>query len=427
MPVKSREVIMLHISKARWTVLLLFCLLAGVAWSQLEFFHLKGLQFNSSGGGVNGSGCWSYERYSYYSDPLEPLRIISVRWQLDAWMEPDLETHQDNTYAFLGLVDYDPAEVLVRSPGYDHTGGNSYRVSRISNSGHYLEDRFSENPWAPYAQVQIRYFYNSDLCLVQKTRRVNWPLEFWNYEYTLDHRGRRLSETISSSYDSLNWTPRHSYEYIYGDEAVPDGYEFEKYSSYVPWRHTCGSPELPPFPYLNDSQVISSILRREYLNGAWTEPDTLSLDLTFSAEGASATCCDGHFTWTSEGLPKSSELAPDADPYLKVTFTFGYSGNSAVSDPLIPAALSLRVSPNPLQDKAWVHFHALPDGPVGLKLYNLRGQLLREDAFPELPAGSANLELPTVDSRGERLPNGIYILRVGSSKSSETARFLLLR
>ena len=77
---------MLHISKARWTVLLLFCLLASVAWSQPEFFHLKGLQFNSSGGGVNGSGCWSYERYSYYSDPLEPLRIISVRWQLDACM-----------------------------------------------------------------------------------------------------------------------------------------------------------------------------------------------------------------------------------------------------------------------------------------------------------------------------------------------------
>lgn len=412
---------------AQRMVFLILCLLGQMAWAQPEFFFLRGLQFNSCGGGSDGPEWWSYERYSYFSDPQEPLRITTVRWQRDDWMEPDIETHQDNSYAFLGLVDYDPTDVSIRSPGYAHDHGNTYRVSRLSNDGHYLEDRYSENPWAPQALVEIRYFYNADLRLVRKTRRVNWPLEFWDHAYTLDARGRRLLESVSSSSDSLNWTPRHSYEYMYGDAAVPDGYQFEKYSSYVPWPYSCGSPDPPPFPYLNDSQVVSSIIHRKFVSGVWTEPDTLALNLTFSAEGAAATCSHGNFTWTNEGLPKSTELPSGADPCLKVTFTFGHSANSAASDLLIPAVLSSRICPNPVHDKAWVHCNALPDRPVRLMIYNLRGQLMSEAVHPGPPVGSSGLELRTVDSRGEPLPNGIYLLRLESAGRQETSRFLLLR
>ncbi|HQP26300.1 MAG TPA: T9SS type A sorting domain-containing protein [Candidatus Syntrophosphaera sp.] len=416
-----------EIANPRRIFLLLFCLLSGLVWAQPEFFFLRGLQFHSSGSGEGGPDWISLERYSYFSDPLEPLRISFVRWQSDLWADPDSDYHYDNTFAFLGLVNYASDEVLIRSPGYDHTNGNGYRVSRISNSGYYLEDRYTENPWAAFAQIQINYFYNDDMLLVRKIRRVNWPLEYWKHEYSLDARGRRLLETVSSSVDSLNWTPRHSYAYVYGNQAVPDGYQFEKYSSYVPWRYSSETTELPPFPYLNDSQVVSSIIHREFVGGVWSEPDTFALNLTFSATGASVDYRNGIFTWTSEGLPKSVELPPDANPYLGVNFTFDHSASSAASEPLLPAVPSPRVSPNPVQDKAWVNLGIIPKGPVRLLIFNLRGQLLREEIHPNLAQGENKLELPLMNAHCERLPNGLYFLRMESRESSETCRFLVLR
>lgn len=411
----------------RRVVLLLGCLLPVIACCQeADFQYLTGLQIHQAGGWTEGPEWWSHERFNYLSDPLEPLRITSIRWQYDSWMEPDLNTNTDNTYAFPGLVDYDPGVASIRSPGQAHQGENTYRVSRISDGGCYLEDKYTENPWGQYHQKQIWYFYNNDMRLIRKIRRISWPLEFWKSEYSLDAQGRRLLESVSSSPDSLNWTPRHSLQYVYGGEAVPAGYQFEKYSAYVPWVYSCGGTELPPFPYLNDNQVITAVVRRDHANVAWCEPDTFALDLVFSAEGATAAYRYGNFTWSNEGLPKSSEL-PGAEPYLGVIFTFANSATSAAQDPLLLSPPRARVSPNPSSGKARITFSHPKGGAARVRIYNLRGQLLEEKCLVDLPPGTASLEWEAADPLGGRLPNGVYLIQIETADRVESIRAALLR
>ena len=47
--------------------------------------------------------------------------------------------------------------------------------------------------------------------------------------------------------------------------------------------------------------------------------------------------------------------------------------------------------------------------------------------YPNLAQEADKLELPLVNAHGERLPNGLYFLRIETLESSETCRFLVLR
>jgi hypothetical protein len=65
---------------------------------------------------------------------------------------------------------------------------------------------------------------------------------------------------------------------------------------------------------------------------------------------------------------------------------------------------TLRVFPNPASDRLNVAFGQAVEGPVALRLLNLQGQMLAQQAFNSV---SGNLELDI-----SQLPGGIYFLNI---------------
>ena len=87
----------------------------------------------------------------------------------------------------------------------------------------------------------------------------------------------------------------------------------------------------------------------------------------------------------------------------------------------ITPKLSLRVYPNPFQEKAWVSANV----PGRLKVYDALGRLVRE--FPKEAVKPGPLVWDGRDERGRRLPGGVYFLRFEYGAGCETRKAVLVR
>lgn len=80
------------------------------------------------------------------------------------------------------------------------------------------------------------------------------------------------------------------------------------------------------------------------------------------------------------------------------------------------------VYPNPFRDKLRIDLTAVKTKQPSLTVYNLRGQKVRE--FGEPSSGQTVMEWDGRDSAGAELPVGIYLLRMGTGKGSQTLRLV---
>lgn len=96
-------------------------------------------------------------------------------------------------------------------------------------------------------------------------------------------------------------------------------------------------------------------------------------------------------------------------------------------DPIAPALQPLRVkvSPNPLRfgESLKLTLSGLDSHlPLMISLYNLRGQLLRQNNLSEIGSSKANYPLDV-----STLPSGIYLCRVGQGSKQHTVRLSIVR
>ena len=97
--------------------------------------------------------------------------------------------------------------------------------------------------------------------------------------------------------------------------------------------------------------------------------------------------------------------------------------NTSSDDPLIPAiGMTLAAHPNPFNPSTKIHFDVPNAGKTTLKLYNMKGQLLKVLADEELKQGkhTLNLELETQAS-------GIYILSLENGGKRMQKRITLMK
>jgi hypothetical protein len=94
--------------------------------------------------------------------------------------------------------------------------------------------------------------------------------------------------------------------------------------------------------------------------------------------------------------------------------------------PVIHADLSLRINPNPLSQRAHIHFSLATAGLVQLSVYNLLGRLVHIICHGQYTAGEHEIVWSAEDENGMLLPRGPYffILSIGSKKIAQTALLL---
>jgi hypothetical protein len=91
------------------------------------------------------------------------------------------------------------------------------------------------------------------------------------------------------------------------------------------------------------------------------------------------------------------------------------------STELLPAV------PNPFNPTTQVRFTLAEAGPVTVKVYNLRGGMVRELVAGTLAAGAHSVEWAGVDGNGRPVASGVYVVEVVAQGEQRTKRIALVR
>jgi flagellar hook assembly protein FlgD len=87
----------------------------------------------------------------------------------------------------------------------------------------------------------------------------------------------------------------------------------------------------------------------------------------------------------------------------------------------------MTLGPNPFQTNTTITFSLTLKSRIDLSIYDLRGQQLRSLLFSTLSAGSYTIKWDAYDASGNKVPAGIYFLRVLAGSSIRTKNLILIR
>jgi len=133
-------------------------------------------------------------------------------------------------------------------------------------------------------------------------------------------------------------------------------------------------------------------------------------------------------------LGAAGQLLPAANRRLKV-IAAGVSQALAASSevlapverPVVPGAARLLAPvPNPANPASVLGFDLAAPGPARLRLYDLRGRLLRTLVDATLPAGPHRALWDGTDDAGRRQAAGVYLLRLEAGGQVATGRLTLV-
>lgn len=136
-----------------------------------------------------------------------------------------------------------------------------------------------------------------------------------------------------------------------------------------------------------------------------------------------------YFEFVSSSIPY--DVLFDPDDWVLKTATEAAPGveNAGGEGPVVLSpALTFAVSPNPFRERAEIQYStSARSGPAALRIYNLSGQLVRSLAIGPAPRSVQFLTWDGRDSRGRRVGQGVYILRLSDGLATRTCKVVALR
>jgi hypothetical protein len=83
--------------------------------------------------------------------------------------------------------------------------------------------------------------------------------------------------------------------------------------------------------------------------------------------------------------------------------------------------------PNPFNPTTTISFELAESGNTNLKIYNTKGQLVRQLLNSEMSAGTHHLVWDGRDSSGRPVSSGLYLYRLNSKNYSKTRKMMLMK
>jgi len=108
-------------------------------------------------------------------------------------------------------------------------------------------------------------------------------------------------------------------------------------------------------------------------------------------------------------------------------FTFNSADNVSSEDGLIIPENSITNYPNPFNPVTNIAFNLLETSIVNLNVYNLKGELVRNLAASELPAGENIISWDGTDNRGSEVPSGTYFYKLKAGRFTSTKKMVLMK
>jgi hypothetical protein len=92
-----------------------------------------------------------------------------------------------------------------------------------------------------------------------------------------------------------------------------------------------------------------------------------------------------------------------------------------------PSRFRMVIAPNPVTDEGSIRFSLPIRGHVTLKVYNVRGEVVRTLVDKWVECGSQTVRWDGIDSRGRRLTSGVYFLRLVTTRCEITKKVVVCR
>jgi len=168
-----------------------------------------------------------------------------------------------------------------------------------------------------------------------------------------------------------------------------------------------------------------SIYRSEDKNGNYTEIDFVE------GAGNSGSPIDYQFT------DKKVEQSKTYFYYLEDVDLTGKRGKSFLIKVVMPFAKPVKFAllqnfPNPFNPETWLPYQLPQDAPVTIRIYNVKGQLVRSINLGQQKAGfylskDKSTYWDGRNSLGERVAGGIYFYTLRAGKFAATRRMVIVK
>ncbi len=106
---------------------------------------------------------------------------------------------------------------------------------------------------------------------------------------------------------------------------------------------------------------------------------------------------------------------------------FDFFNNTGISDGDVSSVTGLGVSPNPFMDVATISFSLDNGGPVSIEIFDMSGRLVTTLAEGSSFASGGHSVTWNGTASGAPVPGGVYICRMTSQGSTQSARMVLAR
>ncbi|MBT6685828.1 MAG: T9SS type A sorting domain-containing protein, partial [Bacteroidetes bacterium] len=82
--------------------------------------------------------------------------------------------------------------------------------------------------------------------------------------------------------------------------------------------------------------------------------------------------------------------------------------------------------PNPFSPYTWISYTLPEDCTVSLKIFDIRGQLIKDLQNDKKPAGKYSVMWNGTNNSGKRVSSGVYLYQIQTEKFTKTMKLFIL-
>jgi len=172
---------------------------------------------------------------------------------------------------------------------------------------------------------------------------------------------------------------------------------------------------------------IAREIRHLYINPNW-EINEVQHELSMGDDNLFIQTLDNsaHLVWTAA---HGDFFDYEYYPLISIR-SISFNEPVSIGDPTVPAVSGLALMqnyPNPFKDGTTIAYKLSQAAPVKLQIYNIKGQLLREETLSQLGKGDHFWHWDALDAKGMQCANGIYFYRIQAGKATAVKKMILIR
>ncbi len=379
----------------------------------------------------------------YTADNEPEVFFVPLENNMDGIIDNGHEAVYNNGWLYPNFGTVDPTRgykvTMNSTTSMDKSGflaDPDTKISLANNSttwvGYFLEE--SQQPTSALADV---------LDNLQQIQHHDWTLTYdplWGWlglsSYTLNYGDMVILTTRTTG---------GACEFAWSDNLIPEDPKMKKATSYFACNE---EPDYVPV-YLNLSAYNENMPQEVgmYADGTLIgatvtdsvetqinayvdeiediENAEISFELYYGQRSPVEQC--GLYTVSSEltdGFVTTSKMFATKSRYYMVTLGEGGNGEPV---PDLPKTVSVRNYPNPFNPETTISYALPQDGQAVIKVYNLRGQLVKTLVNDRMEAGYHDVVWAGRDENNKSVASGIYFLRMQAGGKTLTHKLMLLK